>query len=332
MKRHLFIMILCACTLVFYSCSQGSTSSNQEPTTAKSYTVHLGFGGEITDISTSTLTKAAAVDTDLYGIQVYSCPATNSSSPTYAPYAYGLFDNISSMTVNLLQGYTYKFACTMVVNGKNKLANDGNSGYWGPYFGVNNDTQLNNQFIYSTSNYFTGLAEGSSMLSGSKIYNRPNTDRYYGEITDFVPAENISASISMKRVAFGAKFIAEGLIEGKLKISMADAPDMYITYPDTTAQNIYTFKNSANIIGWTQDNYSESASTSITWIKADGATVPLATQDITFKRNMLTTITVKVKDSSTKSGISLNTESTGMGDGGNVTINSGTGNNTPVNP
>jgi hypothetical protein len=119
MKKHLFTMVLCACTflpLSFYSCSQGSIPSNEGPATAKSYTVHLGFGGEITDISTSPLTRAEAADSDIadsdiYGIQVYSCPddtASNANS-TYAYYAYGLFNNKSDMTISLLQGYKLKF-------------------------------------------------------------------------------------------------------------------------------------------------------------------------------------------------------------------------------
>ncbi len=336
MKKNLFTMILCACafsSLSFYSCSQDSTSSNQGLTTAKSYTVHLGLGGEITDISTSPLTKAAVADSNLYGIQVYSCPATSTESPVYTQYAYGLFNDKSAMTVNLLQGYIYKFACTMVVNGKNKLLNYGN-GYESPFFSNNAAAQINNQFTYSTSKYFNGLAEGYSYLSDGKNYSRPNTDRYYGELTGFAPAENASASISMKRVAFGAKFIADGLTDGKLKISMQEAPDIYITYPDTTVQDIFTFYNNyySNPMSWTQDGYSETVSTSITWIKADGATIPLATQDITFKRNMLTTITVKVNDTSSKNGIDINQETTSMGDGGSVTINSSSSGSTTVNP
>lgn len=338
-------MILCAYTLtslIFYSCSDGSTSSNQEPkTTSKEYTVHLGFGGEITNISTSPLTKAATVDTDLYGIQVYSCPAADSISPTYSYYAYGLFDNKSDMTVNLLQGYIYKFICTMVVDGKDKIyhyTTNNKYTYYSPFFIYSGTDTLNNKFMYSTTSYMYGLYEGwASINSNNSIIGaqRPNVDRYYGELAAFVPADNKSATISMKRVVYGAKFIAEGLTEGKLEISMKDAPSIYIVYPDTTVQDIFTFENLnsySNSMAWTGDNYSESISTSITWTKADGATVPLATQDITFKRNMLTTITVKVNDTSTKSGITLSTESTGMGDGGSVTINGSSSGSTTVNP
>ncbi len=133
----------------------------------------------------------------------------------------------------------------------------------------------------------------------------------------------------MKKACFGAKFIAEGLTEGKLKISMTDAPDTYIAYPDTIAQDIFTFNNVS--AAWAQDNYSEIIPVSISWTKADGTVVPLATQDVTFKRNMLTTIVVKV-NATIKNGIGINSESTSMGDGGSVTIYGGSNDNTKVNP
>ncbi|GAA6530352.1 hypothetical protein LPYR103PRE_23250 [Segatella asaccharophila] len=216
-------------------------------------------------------------------------------------------------------------------NGKLQLYNFYGS-YSSPFFtqGIG-EAPLNNQFTYSTNDYFENLGWGDATTSdGAKSYERPNIDRYYGELTDFTPAENKTAIISMKRAVFGAKFIAEGLMGGKLKISMSEAPDIYITYPDTTTQDIFTFDN---VYGaWAQDNYSETITVSISWTKADGAVVPLATQDVTFKRNMLTTITVKVNDATIKNGISINTESTSMGEGGSVTINGGSSDSTKVNP
>jgi hypothetical protein len=110
---------------------------------------------------------------------------------------------------------------------------------------------------------------------------------------------------------------------------MTYAPDMYIAYPDTIAQDIFTFNNVS--AAWAQDNYSEIIPVSISWTEADGTVVPLATQDITFKRNMLTTIIVKV-NATIKNGIGINSESTSMGDGGSVTIYGGSNDNTKVNP
>ncbi|MFK2084022.1 hypothetical protein ACIXFK_03745 [Bacteroides fragilis] len=70
----------------------------------------------------------------------------------------------------------------------------------------------------------------------------------------------------------------------------------------------------------------------MSWEKSDGAVVPLVTKDIIFKRNKLTTITVKVKDNSINNGVDVSQENTPMGDGGNITIDTSNGTDTGVTP
>lgn len=329
MKKVLFILLL-AFSIV--SCSTSDDPITSEPTTTpKEYTVSFGFAGEITNIEDSPLTRAESGN--MYGIQVYSMP-TNGTE--YKPYAYGIFDNVSGITIKLLEGYKYKFACTMVVDGKNKIKSY-TSGYGNPFWlynGSNGSSPLiENKFI-SGNYYIYGIAQGSSALTvDSKAYDRPNADRYYGEVSDYSPVESSSVSINMKRVSFGAKIIADGLTEGSLNISLEKAPSMTIAFPNTSVQDIFTFANTYPYgMAWTQDGYTEKASMTISWTKADGAVVPLVTQDITFTRNKLTTITVKVKDSSINNGVSVSQENASMGDGGSVTIDASSSTDTPVNP
>lgn len=332
MKKALFILLV---TFGFISCSTSDDPITSEPSTnPKEYTVSLGFSGEITSIEDSPLTKAAS--SNLYGIQVYSMP-TNGTE--YKPYAYGLFDDISSITIKLLEGYKYKFDCTMLVDGKNKVYySQYEKTYSVPFYVYNgsNTTSLNTSpsFIIEGSYRYNAIDQGNTFLAiDSKTYSRPNIDRYYGETIDYTPAENTSISINMKRVSFGAKIIADGLTEGKLNITLDKAPAMTIAYPATEIQDIFTFENPYPYGNkWIQDAYTETIPVSISWTKVDGAVVPLVTQDITFTRNKLTTITVKVKDSSINNGVSVSQESTSMGDGGSVTIDASTSTDTPVNP
>lgn len=296
-----------------------------DPGSAKEYIVSLGFSGEITDITESPLTRAAT--DNLYGIQVYSMPANGTE---YKPYAYGLFDDKTKMTVKLLEGYKYKFASTMVVNGKNKIFYYG-EGYSAPFY-TNSSIPNDNTFKYSSSESMFYISDGYADL-GTKSYKRPNVDRYYGEVSNYTPSENGKVSINMKRVAFGVKIISEGLTEGSLKITLEDAPDMFIIYPTTDSQDIFTFKNvypKGNT--WTADDYSETIPVSVSWEKADGALVPLVTQDITFKRNKLTTITVKVKDNSVNNGVDITEDKAEMEQGDNIMIDTASSDNTEVNP
>ena len=322
MKKILLILLV---SIGIFSCSTSNDPIAETNNPPKEYTVSLGFSGEITSIEDSPLTKATT--TNLYGIQVYSTPSTGGE---YKPYAYGLYDDISSISIKLLEGYKYKFACTMVVDGKNRIST-WEEGYYEP-FSVNGVTKLENKFIYSNKE-MTYIDNGYAYLKNN-VYWVPNIDRYYGEYTDYIPKEDKTIAIEMKRISFGAKFITEGLTEGAINITIKDAPQQTIKYGETTEiENIFTFKNSYPYGNtWTQDTYTETIPISISWTKADGAVVPLVTQDITFTRNMLTTITVKVKDSSLSNGLSVSQESAEMGNGGSVVIDTSNSTDTPVNP
>ncbi len=328
MKKILLILLV---SIGIFSCSTSSDPIAETNNPPKEYIISLGLAGEITNIENSPLTKA--VTNDLYGIQVYSMPTTGGE---YKPYAYGLFDDVSSLQIKLLEGYKYKFSCTMLTDGKNKITQYNNT-YSNPFYAYNGSNGI---FLSISTSFVIGNYECSYLDRGnanltidSKEYDRPNIDRYYGETIDYTPADNSSVSINMKRVSFGAKIIAEGLTEGKLNITLNKAPSMVIPYPSTEVQDIFTFENPYPYGNtWTQDTYTETIPVSISWTKADGAVVPLVTQDITFTRNKLTTITVKVKDSSLSNGLSVSQESAEMGNGGSVVIDTSNSTDTPVNP
>lgn len=304
---------------------------NGEP---KEYIVSLGMTGEI-EVSESPLLGRASSD-DLYGVQVYS-----KTDKTSSAYAYGLFDDKSKMIIKLLEGYKYTFEVTMIIDGKNKIYKNKSGEYSLPFATNNEGTMLENTFIYESSKSmnklnwgFSNLVDDNSSIQNFKI---PNTDRYYGKITDYTPTDNGNVSIDMKRVSFGAKFVSEGLTEGKLTISIQNAPELNIIYGETTeAQDIFTFENavSSSIQGyWTDDDYSETIPVSVSWEKSDGAIIPIVTgQLITFKRKTLTTITIKVKDTSVNNGVEINQEPGNLIDGDNITLESGTGVDSPVEP
>jgi hypothetical protein len=326
MKKSLYLLA-CLFLVGTLSCtSDEDTPENVTPTAEKEYTVSLGFSGEITDISEFPLTKASG--NDLYGIQVYSY-TTDSTKCTN--YAYGFFDDVSKMTVKLLDGYKYIFRCTMLKDGKNSLYSYENQ-YADPfYIREKGNALLNNTFVYSSDYYMGNLNESfASIVSLNEGRWRPFIDRYYGELCNFTPAENKTANIYMKRESFGVKFIAEGLTEGSLIIDMDLSPEIVIAYPATEVQHIMTMFNHNN--NWLSDDAVDVVTTSIYWLKADSAKIPIASQDITFKPNKLTVITVKVADTSIASSLSLTTETTEMTPTDSVTINSSTGIDTPVNP
>jgi len=335
---------LIAC-IAMTACSNENDNAplgNEEPDV---YTVKLGMAGEILDITEEPLTRAAG--DDLYGIQVYSCPA-NAEKTTWTYYAYGLFDDLENAEIKLLNGYKYKFVATMVVDGKNKLWSNSSGEYYGPFQTTglqSNYNKINKDFHYESSVYMRGLADGYSWLGTSSTnYNIPNTERYYGELLDYEPVEGGTASIDMKRTSFGAKFIAQGNFKktgGTLTINMKGAPliEMVATQGDTQEhkyEDIYTFNDVDG--AYADDKYTETISINMNFTKDDGVVIPLGEHKITFRRNKKTVVTIKLTENTTGSALGFSIDSTestdldNMTEEGNVTVEDGTVTETPVTP
>jgi len=341
---------LIAC-IAMTACSNENDNAllgNEEPDV---YTVKLGMAGEILDITEEPLTRATG--DDLYGIQVYSCPA-NAEKTTWTYYAYGLFDDIETAEIKLLNGYKYKFETSMIVDGKNtiyhlkNIENNDIYEYAKPFLTTGDNggaALLNNIFNYSSSTYMWGLYKGLSQLNNDqKDYNRPNTERYYGILENFTPAENESAIINMKRTSFGAKYIVQGnfkKIGGTLSINMKDAPliEMVATLGDTQEhryENIYTFSDVVS--AYVNDKYTETISIGMNFTKDDGVVIPLGEHKITFRRNKKTVVTIKLTENTTGSALGFSIDSTEstdldkMTEEGNVTVEDGAVTETPVTP
>ena len=335
------------------SCSSENDVIAPKPDTEtvapKEYTVSLGLKGEIVNITESPLATRAAEKNDLYGIQVYSSPDKEGHYEGYTEYAYGLYDDVGKMTIKLLEGYKFKFVATMIVDGKNKVSFWDNGFYLPFHNSKTGYTRLSNAFKYSSVEYFDSYYLGNGYSYSSimeRDVERPEHDRYYGELEGYLPSENGTATIDMKRTSFGIKVIAAEMTEGKLTVKIDKSIDMNIVYPATEAQELLSFEyiNSAWLTAFNADNgfygeaettsdYSENIPISFTWTKDDGVELPLGTQTIEFKRNKLTTITIKVADKGMKGDIGVTYEEKGeMEDGGTVEINPGGSSDNNVNP
>ena len=315
------ILALLVCVGIV-ACDKGADVVPDEPET---YTVQLGWAGEILDVSYEPLTRATTED--LYGIQVYSLPkSVEPEDDDWNRYAYGLFDDPSDITITLASGYKYRFVATMVKDGKNRLYKDYNEEYNFPF-----NTTLDNTFYYDSTKGMNTLDWGKTSLIeyDGYAFHRPNIERFYGELSDYIPGENnTNAKIEMKRTSFGAKFVAGGklAVDGKLEIQLKEAPKMELelTAGDDKISDIFTF-NDVNE-AWAKDDYTEDIAVNFKWIRADGTEAPLGTHTITFKRNTTTVVKVNIdKDGNNESlGIEIDDSETGaMPDGEEVTITNG---------
>ena len=300
----------------FVSCGSDNEIPGDEPTISKEFEISIGFGGEIS-VSDSPLGRA--VGNDLYAVQVYS-KKTSDDAAVETPYAYGLFDDIASLTLNVTEGYTYRFVASMVVDAKNKIQTTDNK-YGAPY--GNNAISANNKFVVSSTKGFDGLESGSALLAGTtSVVSMPTLDRYYGVATLTPNETNKSVTIHMLRTVFGLKFVAKGLDqEGEtVKIAISDAPDnLTVNYEagkteQATENIIYSFKD---ILAAYNDGKSEAYTAKVT-LKVTMNNVDEITKEITVTRNMLSTITINEPNHNGQ--ISITCEDAEMQTGNNYEI------------
>lgn len=256
-----------------------------------------------------------------------------------------MFDNIEDMTISLIGGYKYKFECSMVKNDADTLYHD-DSMYYAPFhqgklnYDIYKGTILENKFNISTTNYIQiqGLKFGETSLKGKRGYNDianyPQTDRFYGELTDYVPTKNGVANIDLKRTAFGLKFIITPPVDGTLSISAYYGinPNIKVSADDNISESssMYTFSQVYEC--WQAEKYSEDFTIQLIWERANGATQTFS-KTITVKRNVMTTINVNVNGSTTDSSLGVKEDDTPMGNE-NVDMNFNGGNldDNEVNP
>ena len=228
-------------------------------------------------------------------------------------------------------------------------------------------TPVKNEFILGSSSHLTGLGKGgtnnfkagentsiygcdtyswsSSSSTGYKQY--PETDRYYGETTDYVPTEGGVVSIQMKRCVFGMKLNVTGVTDGTLTIFFNDNSgsttyysSAYIVIGDITSdysaeEAIYTFEDIYQC--WSDamrsNTYYKDMYMHIVWERGNNVTQTLETQQVTFKRNVLTTVNINLNGASDENGFNLDLESDEMTDeNADFEFDAGDMEDTPVEP
>lgn len=306
MKAKHLLLALCAVLFGATSCETLNDfitlPETPETPSAEYYTVALGFGGEI-EIGYEPMRSAE--NNDLYGINVYSAPANVEGTPSWTNYACGLFDDPSNIKIDLLVGYQYKFEATMIKDGKEKVRFS-NGAYTTPFY-ANGNVAISTSFNYGLSSIFYIGSGYTNLKNHNKQYNRPNTERYYGELEGYIPSNNGKATIDMGRTSYGVKVVAQGQSAnvGTLEIQMSESPLVTFNLAEGNEYfDIYTFYHVRN--AWLKSDYSEEVSVNINYIREDNTVVPLGSHKVTFVRNTTTVVTVNIGYGGAENGLGFN--------------------------
>lgn len=328
MKKHL-VSLFAFFALLTVGCNNEDVidSMSQEMLCGDSlYTV--SFGTADFEIESDT---RAATDKTIYGINIEYFK--NGTRQGY--YAYGLFNDMSKASITLIGGFTYNFTCSIVRSAGDALwygPYSGNtfSGYAEP-FQLNNSpsTQCLNKFIEGTSNYLSGLSSGESVIKSSsasigyELSYYPSLERYYGKLNSFNPAtDGTKVIIPVKKAFFGCKLILKGVTDGRLESRCSSDSDIKFLTASTTTEDfignpkIITFPDVAAC--WTNNSYSMKETVRYDYTSnrcslqgSPGWWNMYGTKEITFKRNVLTTITIHVTEDLSGAAVGIGDETLG---------------------
>lgn len=323
MKLRHFMFAATLSLLTFAACGELSDPVNPDDL-PEVYTVKLDCGGEL-DINQVPLTRFTPDNNDLYGINVYYMPV---SGGTYKHYAYGLFDDLSNATIDLIADYKFKFEVDLIDDGKSKVYSDGiqieevnYTGYGYPFQAYNNYdgtksltiTKISNAFTYSEDCYFYDLGRRFQIPGSTSSYWEPEgVETYYG-VAEVVPtADGETVSVFLKRMVYGIKVVAgDFLTEGTVKVSFASrdnhsSPSFTLSPDNKVVENIYTTLNRPS---WyekeeLEDAYSQRIM-NFSWTKDDGTVLKLKEQTVKVNRLKQTIINLTFYEDTTIDGAKL---------------------------
>lgn len=331
MKKKGYLWLLTLFFLVACSQQEEIESSVEDKTPPESYVVSIGLSGEFIETTTESLsTRLGTPTNDVYGINVYY--DKDDDDLINDLYAYGLFDNREDMTITLLSGHKYKFECSLIKDAKTTLFygqcfGKAYSGFAYPFqTGNQSSTMVENRFIIGTSTYLTGIKNGAAHTasvtspSTSNANSYASVNRFYGETTDYTPTQGGTVTIELKRVVFGAKFIIQGVAQGTLTASCGSFWSKTVTADDEGSTTIYTFPN---VYDCWKNGTDLTATVNLSFVSDRGSYWNLSrSSSVTFKRNVMTTVTIDVTPDLSSGNINFTEEEMTVDNDINLGINS----------
>ena len=306
--------------LLGVSCSKNDEANNEpKPESSEMVTVSLALGGEINTSETPLSRAGETESTNLYGVQIYE-QRTNMNYPL--GYAAGIFDNVADMKINLYKDAKYQFIVTLIKNGKN-LVQLNNWGYGKAPFNRKNSSYIGldelNMFTYGTLSEFKDLGKGTIKDDRTETHY-PEADRFYGELSDYTPEVGGTATIELKRTAFGLKYEIENLTDGS--ISLVVRKDFVVSNSSKnqtlidesgvteseTEGRIFTFYDVRSVWLNADNDYSESINVEMKWLRGNNIEVDLGNIDVLVKRNKMNILKINLAASDSDATIGITTE------------------------
>ncbi len=296
-----FLSLAYSICFVLLSCSENSFSNQEKEDEYKSITFDIKFDCQFSEVPLEPILRSAN-NNKIYAVQIFEY---NTNTQQIEPYAYGIFDDISKMNINMKKDRLYKINVGLFYNFFERYKFIG-------YREALDYTIPNNKFIYSDTwiflHLYPNISTGYDMfcLKDSKEANRSmiECDSAHGIIDEFNPKENSTIEIELIRSSFGISINVKGMTEGKIKwIGSAVTAGVggnqnfdvcTISYPNTSYENIFSIAQfMRNII--TDSNYLRFE---LYYYDSFGNVTKLNDKSITIYRNKRTIVNITLKSDS----------------------------------
>lgn len=251
--RNLLFTSLAFTCFTLGSCVPEKDLHEEKPVTYSE--VSFSIGGECV-VTEKPMNRAGEGSKDLYGINV-AMLVKNANDDNFSPkpYAYGIFSKeaVKSLKINLIDGYAYRVSCTMVIDGKDSLAQE--NGFVRPFTLDRNRTAygtITDKFITSerpdgSQLYLHDLDAAQIGTTGQANIQRPFIKRYHGTIDTQIiaPGTTNQNELEVYRRYFGVQIKTPKLqAKFKMKVQIDDSPAIWLSSTQTESAITYvTMKN-----------------------------------------------------------------------------------------
>ena len=313
--KHLMITGCLFTAFTLQSCIKEKDLYEAPPITYSELNLLLDGDFSSTELPMSRATQPTTIDESktILGIAISMTPKEG-QNPSSKPYAYGIFQlekakDPNNLKIRVIDGYTYRISCSMIVNAKDSILAEENS-FAAPFDLERSGTikgECLNKFL--TAEQVDGVKflhniENPKITTKNGIQNEcihPFIERYHGLVDKLEVKDGMQNPITLYRRFFGVKFRQTGLKSGRIKIKIEGAPCIYLdankdihTTVESDLKMVCMRNLTANIPDANKNLYlTENIKVEGFWEETPGAVEKqIINSNITFKRNYIHFITL----------------------------------------
>lgn len=281
-----------------FSCADADIPDCDTDASDEYVEVSLKCTGDITDMGATPMSRADG--TNLYCFHVLVDEMINGVE-YLMPYAYGLFNDVSNVTVKLRTIDKYAVVCTMVEDGANVIYSEEREGL--RYYSFPFECQFTNSFIYDADSDINPVLSGAAVIYdnyGYGVYSyMPSIKRYLG-VSDlknlYDPSTgNGTLSVNLKNMTFGMNITANNFTEGTIRIWIDGEEKVSFDSGEQSKSAYFSMNDLLNAHDYPENP--ENHEIMAEWIDALGTSHFIDVKEVGFFPNTIKNITVNVPPS-----------------------------------